>query len=95
MKFFSACFDFDNTISEAGYDKEPVRPMIEAMRKLAKQGVKIFIYTSRHNKGKTLKWLKRYKVPYDKLLFGKPVADIYVDDKVMKPREFLKLMEDF
>lgn len=94
MKVSSICFDFDNTISEEGYDKEPIWAIIKSMKKLTKKGVKIIIYTSRHDKKKTLKWLKRYKVPYNKLLFGKPLADIYVDDRAVKPTEFLRLMEE-
>ena len=25
-------------------------------------------------------WLEKWKVPYDELIFGKPHADIYIDD---------------
>ena len=28
-------------------------------------------------------WLSRYKVKYHQLIFGKPLADLYVDDKAM------------
>lgn len=36
-------------------------------------------------------WLKNNRVCYDKLTFGKPSAYMYVDDKAMRPEEFLKL----
>jgi capsule biosynthesis phosphatase len=29
-------------------------------------------------------WLKKYDMPYDELLFGKPHADFFVDDKGIK-----------
>lgn len=32
-------------------------------------------------------WLKKYDVPYDELVFGKPMADAYVDDKAIKVSE--------
>lgn len=35
-------------------------------------------------------WLKEFSVKYDKLIMGKPFADIYLDDKAMKPEEFLE-----
>ena len=33
-------------------------------------------------------WLEKHGVKYDALLFGKPQADVYVDDKGLKPFEF-------
>lgn len=38
-------------------------------------------------------WLKKNNVKYDSLLFGKPIADMYVDDKCMNVKEFME--EDF
>lgn len=29
---------------------------------------------------KTLDWLENHKIPYDEIYFGKPNADIYIDD---------------
>jgi hypothetical protein len=28
-----------------------------------------------------LDWLEKYDIPYDEIFFGKPNADIYIDDK--------------
>jgi capsule biosynthesis phosphatase len=39
-------------------------------------------------------WLDRYKVPYDEIHFGKPWASrigFYVDDRAIRPDEFLTL----
>ena len=38
-------------------------------------------------------WLKKYDVHYDELIFGKPIADLYVDDKALNIADFK--MEDF
>lgn len=47
------------------------------------------------NTAKTLMaWLDRHDVPYDELYVGKPWAGkggFYVDDKAIRPSEFLKL----
>lgn len=40
-----------------------------------------------------VEWLERHAVEYDELIFGKPYADLYVDDKGMTPEEFLKWEE--
>jgi capsule biosynthesis phosphatase len=39
-------------------------------------------------------WLERYRVPYDEIHFGKPWASrvgFYVDDRAIRPDEFLSL----
>lgn len=33
-------------------------------------------------------WLEKYGVPYDEIIFGKPLADVYVDDKALSVCEF-------
>lgn len=35
-------------------------------------------------------WLKEHNVHYDELIFGKPIADMYIDDKCMNVKDFLK-----
>ena len=73
---------------------EPIRGAVEAIRDLRKSGHFIILYTARHMKttqanvgaviakhGKvTLDWLDRHQVEYDEIYFGKPYADIYIDD---------------
>lgn len=93
MKFSVVCFDLDGTISEEGYDKQPIQEMVEVMKKLKNRGIRVVIYTSRHDKKRTVEWLERHRIPHDKIVFGKPAADIYVDDKGVKPKDFLKMSE--
>lgn len=50
------------------------------------------------NTAKTLfQWLDRYNIPYDEVHFGKPWCGkngFYVDDKAIRPSEFLDLSYD-
>ena len=80
--------------SESYADVIPKNDVIEKMTDLKKDGHYLIIHTGRHMKtcdgdvskviekiGKiTEDWLEKWKVPYDELIFGKPYADIYIDD---------------
>lgn len=73
---------------------DPNRDVIELMREWKDQGHIILIYTARHmrtcngNVSEVIKkigkiteaWLSKWNVPYDELHYGKPYADIYIDD---------------
>ena len=39
----------------------------------------------------TMDWLKKYKIPYDEIHFGKPWADIYIDDNAYRFVEWDKI----
>lgn len=83
---------------------EPIIPTIEKMRLMKKEGWEIVIYTARgqvsckgditeierRNRSVVEEWLKRNDVPYDTLLFGKPLGDLYVDDKGFSLTDFLQ-----
>lgn len=86
--------DFENS--------KPYKKVIKKINELYDRGIKIIICTARGAKScKTLeereqkyrditeKWLKKNGVKYHELLFGKPNADYYVDDKNMSIEEFL------
>jgi len=71
--------DYENAI--------PVEHNIEILNKLYRdKNQQIIIYTSRKtiDKNVTRRWLKKYHVKYHELLFNKPKADLYVDDKATK-----------
>ena len=86
---------------------QPAVEMITSLQKAKKQGYRIVIHTARRmlthggdiNKiiedvgPLTEKWLKHYEVPYDEIVWGKPYGVYYVDDKAMRPEEFIKFME--
>lgn len=70
----------------------------ERIKSLHDAGHTIIIHTARnmgstgHNVGKALKnvgqitfdWLKYYEIEYDEIFFGKPNADVTIDDRVIK-----------
>lgn len=78
---------------------KPIESMIAYVREMKKQGHTIIIHTARrmktcnHNEGAAiassartvLDTLEKFNIPYDELLFGKPIADIYIDDKAWNP----------
>ena len=80
--------------SESYSDVSPKKKVIQKMRNLKDQGHYLIIHTGRHMRtcngdvtkviekiGKiTEEWLEKWNVPYDELVFGKPYADIYIDD---------------
>lgn len=75
--------------------KSGAKAMIDSLKE---EGHTIIIHTARnmrtqgHNVGKvtksigkiTLDWLDKYEIYYDELFFGKPNADITIDDRVLR-----------
>lgn len=86
------CFDIDGVIATLvpgnDYSKvEPVPTSIALIRKLFDSGHRIIIFTARGSvtgrdwRAVTESQLAAWGVPYHELRFGKPAADVYVDDK--------------
>ena len=85
----------------------PYTNVIDKINNLHDRGATIKLYTSRgmvscngdlqkmiaKNKDVLEKWLNSNGVKYDELIFGKPIADMYIDDKTMSVRDFIK--QDF
>lgn len=79
-------------------DVEPLSGAKEIIDSFKEQGHTIIIHTARnmqsqgHNVGKVLKnigkvtldWLDRYGIQYDEIYFGKPNADITIDDRTFR-----------
>lgn len=79
-------------------DLEPVPGAVERVNSLRAAGHYVILHTARHMKtcngnvglviarqGKvTLDWLARHGVTYDEIHFGKPHADVYIDDNAMR-----------
>ena len=79
-------------------DLQPIPGAAERIRELRKAGHFIILMTARHMKtcegnvgrviakqGKvTLDWLEKHGIEYDELHFGKPHADIYIDDNALR-----------
>ncbi len=79
-------------------DLEPLPGAAECIRELRKSGHYVIIQTARNmatcqsNLGKvmknvgliTMEWLERYRIEYDEIYFGKPNAEIYLDDRALR-----------
>lgn len=87
------CIDIDGTLctkSEDDYSKAiPFEERISTVNKLYDDGHEIIIFTARGSltginwEKLTEEQLKNWNVKYNKLMFGKPGADYYIDDKAV------------
>lgn len=91
MKKLTIAIDLDGTIctEEKTFDKslaEPLSGAIETIQNLYKQGHTLIIWTARgwDQFRVTENWLKKHSIPYDALLMGKPIVDIWIDDRAIK-----------
>jgi len=78
---------------------KPIHKNIQLLNNLKNDGHEIIIYTARRmathkgNIGKVIKdianvtinTLEKFDIHYDELIFGKPIADIYIDDRAINP----------
>lgn len=84
-------------------NSEPNQPVIDKINELYDNGWNIILFTARGGKSCitleekelkyrdiTEKWLQAHNVKYHKLIFGKPNADYYVDDKNISIDEFVR-----
>jgi capsule biosynthesis phosphatase len=79
-------------------DPEPLPGAAEKLRALRAEGHVIILHTARHMKTTganvgavvarvghiTLEWLARNGIEYDEIYFGKPWADVYIDDNALR-----------
>ena len=87
------CFDLDGTLCTNTFGEyeraEPFAWAIERVNELARAGHRIIVFTARGT-ATGLDWddltrgqLARWGLEYDELRFGKPSADVYVDDRAV------------
>lgn len=91
-------------------DLIPNQEMVDRLREYQIKGYRILLFTSRNmrtynnNIGEINKftapilfeWLKKWNIPFDEILFGKPwprTRGFYIDDKAIRPDEFLRMNE--
>jgi uncharacterized HAD superfamily protein len=82
------CVDLDHTLCVHDGDyatAEPISGARQALTSLRKAGWTIVLHTARHfnHWQLTVEWLARYEFEYDQLVFGKPPARFYVDDRAI------------
>ncbi len=89
-------------------DLEPVPGAAEKLRALRAAGHYVILFTARHMKtcqgnvglvvarkgAITLDWLARHGMEYDEIYFGKPHADIYIDDNALRFETWDKIAGD-
>lgn len=91
-------------------DLAPRQDMLDKLREYQRKGYGICLFSSRnmrtyegsiglinkHTAPQLLRWLERWNVPYDEIIFGKPwprEKGFYIDDRAIRPDEFLDLSE--
>lgn len=96
------CFDLDGTICETegnDYDhSRPIPEMILAINRLFATGHRILIYTAR-GMGSGINWealteeqLVGWGIDYHELKMRKPSYDVWIDDKAVNVKDWLKAM---
>lgn len=93
------CIDIDGTLCDdllGDYDNSiPYTDAVNKVNRLYDEGHIIKTFTGRGSKTGinwrefTEKQLKSRGVKYHELIFGKPVADIFIDDKSINARDWL------
>ena len=96
------CFDIDGTIcvnTDGSYEEAiPFLERIQQLNKLYDAGHEIILFTARGSKTLidwsevTKKQLLDWGVKYHKLLFGKPHADVFIDDKAINDKDWFKMV---
>lgn len=100
-------FDFDGTIAEERTFPEigdPIWETIERMRAAKDAGIEVVIQSCRWsvhelsteesaaaNMVVAKAWLDEHEVPYDRLVAGKPLAELYVDDRACLVQDLQRL----
>lgn len=89
-------------------DLIPLPGAVHRIKELRSSGHYIIIHTARNmatcesnigkvirNIGKmTLDWLEKYKIEYDEIYFGKPNADLYIDDRSIRFENWSKITDE-
>lgn len=89
-------------------DVRPIEGAVEKLKALRRNGHYIIIQTARHMKtcngnvgqvvarigAVTLQWLSDNDVEYDEIYFGKPWAELYIDDNALRFTHWDALADD-
>ena len=87
--------DYANTV--------PIEPMVARLREAHALGYHIVLHTARGQgrsngawqtvedevRGEVAGFCERFAIPFDAIVLGKPWARWYIDDKAIRPDEFL------
>ncbi|MDP4091430.1 MAG: hypothetical protein Q8930_19470 [Bacillota bacterium] len=77
-------------------DRPVISDALDAIRLLRQKEFKIILYTARfnHQKDETIEWLNKNNIEYDKIIFGKPRALLYIDDRGYRFKDWKSFFED-
>ena len=94
------CFDIDGTLCTKGHedynDAKPFLDRIKIVNDLFHKGNQIIMFTARGSttnidwKELTKQQLEDWGVNYHKLIFGKPEADVFIDDRAISDKLFFE-----
>jgi len=92
--------DIDGTIctEEKTFERclaTPLPGAVESINRLFTEGHHVILYTARgwQEYEMTVKWLVNHNIPYDQLIMGKPIADVWIDDRTEKFTNWKDIME--
>ncbi len=99
------CIDIDGVVASIVKDNQydlssPISRTISAINALFEKGHYIILFTARGTvtgidwRKTTEKQMNKWGVKYHELIFGKPAADYYVDDRALSPEEFYALASE-
>ena len=86
----------------------PNEEVVKGIRRLKEKGWHITLMTARgmgRSNGdietvreevtsEIVKFCEKFDVPYDQLILGKPFSNYYVDDKALRPEEFVEKVDE-
>ena len=84
------CVDIDGVLAEENNGKYSIANQIKdakiSIDKLIEKGFKIYLHTGRHilKREETIYWLQKNNINYDHIVFNKPVAKYYIDDRAIR-----------
>lgn len=99
------CIDIDGVIAmlepDNQYDRTgPIKEAVAAINALYEKGHRIILFTARGSltgidwSKVTKSQMDEWGVKYHELLFGKPAADYYVDDKALLPESLYRMASE-
>ena len=92
--------DIDDTLCVDDYgpfeNREPKADMVKLVQRLYEMGHQILIVTARPDRLRdlTIQWLAKYGILYHQLIMEKPRADVYIDDRAMRPDEAVEKLNE-
>lgn len=94
--------DLDGTIcDEKNFFQRPLAKIKKGAKKfinnLKKKNFTIIIYSARswNEYEMTRNWLVKNKIKYDQLVLGKPVGDLWIDDRAINFKDWKKVEKKF